>query len=258
MNWGARMKAMYISGVVIVLLLVIGIPVYFKYFNKPPSCFDGKLNQDEKGIDCGGSCALLCPDESREPIVTFQRLYKASKGIYTALALIENANQGVFVRKISYSFKIYDKDNVMLFEIPGTTFIPPGREFPIFASPILTGNREAVKEVFSFKAVPAWEKGVWKDPMIDVSNITNEVVGSSQRIEADISNREVYPEKNLEVDVIVYDSEGNAHEGSATVISYISPQGRYHVTFTWGAPFDFSVSKIDIIPRALPRDFDTE
>jgi len=259
MNWGSRMKALYISGVLIILLLVIGIPVYFKYFNKAPTCFDGALNQNEEGVDCGGPCALLCPEQSRDPIMTFQRLYKANPGVYTAVALVENPNQAVFAKQVSYVFKIYDKDNVLLFEIPGTTFIPPGREFPIFASPILTGNREAAKETFAFTNLPiVWEKGAWQDPSIDVSNITNQVVNGNQRIEADIANNEVYPMKDLEVVAIVYDASGNATEASATVASYISPRGTTHVSFTWTKAFDFSVSKINIIPRLLPRDFQSE
>ncbi len=259
MNWGSRMKAMYISGVVILLLLVIGIPVYFKYFNHPPSCFDGKQNQDEAGIDCGGSaCALLCPFESRDPLITFQRLYEANPGVYTALAMLENPNQGVFAREISYVFKIYDVENVLLFEINGKTFIPPGREFPVFASPVLTGNRIASKETFAITSNIAWEKGEWKEPNIAISNVTNGVVGTGQRITADIVNHEVYPLRDLEIVAVVYDELGNARQASATVASYISPEGDARVTFTWGAPFEFTVSKVDIIPRVLPRNFSSE
>jgi hypothetical protein len=253
------MKALYISGVAIVLLLVIGIPVYYKYFNKAPSCYDGIQNQDELGIDCNGVCALLCPYESRDPIISFQRLYEANPGVYTALAMLENPNQGVFARKVSYVFKIYDEDNILLFEIPGTTFIPPGREFPVFASPILTGNRDAAKETFTITdSVIAWEKGEWKEPSIEVANVTNGVVAGRQRVTADIVNNEVYALRDLEVIVVAYDRSGNAMQASATVVSYISPEDKANITFTWTEPFSFEVSKVDIIPRTLPRDFSTE
>ncbi len=258
MGWGSRMKAMYISGVVIILLLVVGIPVYFKYFNHPPSCFDGKQNQGEFGVDCGGGCALLCPYESRDPLITFQRLYEANPGVYTALAMIENPNQGVFAREISYVFKIYDVDNILLFEINGRTFIPPGQEFPVFASPVLTGNRIAAKETFAITSVIPWEKGEWLEPRISISNVTNGVVGTGQRVTAEIVNHEVYPLRDLQVVAVVYDAEGNARQASATVAGYISPEGSARVTFTWGRPFNFDVSKVDIIPRTLPRALSNE
>jgi len=259
MNWGSRMKTLYISGVVLLLLIVIGVPVYFKYFNPAPTCFDGKQNQDEIGIDCDGVCALLCPEQSRDPIVSFERLYEANPGVYTALAMLENPNQGVFVREVSYVFRIYDKDNILLFEIPGVTFIPPGREFPVFASPIITGNRTATKEIFDITDTRiAWEKGQWNEPAIEVSNVSRSVVNGNERIEADIVNREVYPLRDMQVVAVVYDTSGNAVEASATVVGYISPQSSGRVSFTWGKPFDFSVSKINIIPRSLPRDLSTE
>ncbi len=254
MGWGSRMKTLYISGVVIILLLVVGVPVYFKYFNKPPSCFDGIQNQDEVGVDCDGVCSLLCPYESRDPLITFQRLYEANPGVYTALALLENPNQGVFAREISYVFKIYDKDNILLFEIPGTTFIPPGREFPVFASPILTGNRTAAKETFAITSNIPWEKGEWKEPAIEIANVLNEEVNGLSRISADIVNREVYALRDMQVVAVVYDDTGNARQASATILNYVSPQDKAKVVFTWARPFNFDVAKITVIPRPLPRD----
>lgn len=260
MNWGTQMKTMYISGVVILLLLLIGVPVYFKYFNNPPSCSDNKQNQDERGVDCSGVCAKLCPFEARDPIILFERLYEASRGSYTAVALVENPNQGVFTRKLAYDFKIYDKDNVLLSEIPGTTFAPPGRTFPIFVSQILTGNRIASKITFAAavgSSIP-WERGVWKEPDVKVMNVTRKVVNGASRVEADIMNNEVYTLKNIEIAAIVYDSNGNARDASATVVEEVLSNSKAHITFAWNSEFAFDVSKVDIIPRLVPREWMTE
>ncbi|MES2060188.1 MAG: hypothetical protein V4438_04110 [Patescibacteria group bacterium] len=260
MNWGSKMKSLYISGVVILLLLLIGVPVYFKYFDKAPSCFDNKQNQDEIGVDCGGDiCTKLCAFQARDPIISFERLYEASSGNYTAIALVENPNQGVFSRNISYVFKIYDKDNVLLFEIPGTTFAPPGRTFPIFASQILTGNRIASKVTFAIAGGAAieWQKSAWTEPNVKVTNIKTSVVNGRSRIEADITNSEVYTIKNLQVAAVVYDKNGNAAEASATTVASISPLRSTHIVFAWNSEFAFDVGKIDIIPRPVPRDWET-
>jgi hypothetical protein len=256
MNWGTQMKSIYISGVVILLLLVVGVPVYFKYFNPAPSCFDGKQNQDELGVDCSGVCAKLCPFETEDPIISFERLYEASSGNYTAIALVENPKQGVFARSFSYDFKIYDKDNVLLFEIPGKTFAPPGRVFPVFVSQILTGNRKASKVTFAIAGGDAieWERGAWNEPDVRVSNIITKVVNGKSRIEADVANNEVYPISNLQVAAVVYDADGNATEASATVVEDIEPKSKSHIIFAWNKEFDFNIGKIDIIPRPVPRD----
>lgn len=256
MGWGTQMKSMYISGVVILILLSIGVPIYFKYFNAPDSCFDGKQNQDELGIDCSGVCAKLCSFEARDPLISFERLYMASPGNYTAIALVENPNQGVFARELFYIFKIYDKDNVLLYEIPGKTFAPPGRTFPIFAYPILTGNRVASKVTFAIAGGSSidWQKSEWKEPDVKVTNVKNRVVNGTSRIEADIANGEVYEIRNLEVAAVVYDSAGNAREASATIVD-IKALGKTHIVFAWNNEFAFDVGKIDIMPRPVPREW---
>jgi hypothetical protein len=80
-------------------------------------------------------------------------------------------------------------------------------------------------------------------------------VDKRTRIEADVINNEVYALKNIPVVAVVYDNNGNAHEASATVIDYISPNDQTHISFTWNEAFNFSVSKIDIVPKLVPRDW---
>lgn len=254
MNWGSRRKFKILGTIWVIIIIILGIFIYFKFLNKAPSCFDNIQNQDEVGVDCGGVCSLLCPAESRPPIVVYNRLFKAGPGAYSALALVENPNQGVYSRNMYYIFKVYDAKNILLFEVPGGTFVPPGRVFPIFEHSILTGNREASKITFEINNdAIQWEKGQFKDLNIKVTNVNSQVVDTRSRITADIQNDEVYAMKNMEVVAVVYDSEGNAHESSSTIIDYISPNDKTSISFTWNYKFDFSVSKIDIIPRATPR-----
>ncbi len=256
MDWGKRQKFKILAVIWTIILVFAGIFVYKKFFNKDPNCFDGIQNQDEMGIDCGGICALLCPLDSRPPIVKYNRLFKAGPGSYTALALVENPNQGVFATNMYYVFKVYDEKNILLAEIPGQTFIPPGREFPVFEHSILTGNRVASKITFDINDDSIqWQKGDFMDPNIKITNVQHVIVDTRSRITADIENGEVYPIKGVEVVAVVYDEEGNAHESSSTVIDYVSPNDKTNISFTWNYKFDFDVSKIDIIPRSVPRNW---
>jgi hypothetical protein len=257
MNWGSKRKFVILGSIWTVVIIIAAFFVYNKFFNKEPNCFDNILNQDERGVDCGGVCALLCPDESRAPIVVYNRLFKAGPGAYTALALVENPNQNVYSKYMSYVFKVYDPRNILLFEVSGRTFVPPGRIFPIFEHSILTGNREAQKITFEIieNDIP-WEKGVYNDPDIRIINVSHEGKDTRSRITAQIENNEVYPLRNVEVVAVVYDMEGNAHEASATIVDYISPNDKASLSFTWNYKFDFDISKINIIPRVVPRDWE--
>lgn len=255
MDWGTKRKFIILTVFFGIIFIILAIFVYFKFLNKVPTCFDGIRNQDEQGVDCGGVCALICPEESRPINIVYSRLFNIGYGVYSAVAIVENLNQNVFAKDVSYTFKVYDDQNILLKEVFGTTFVPPGRTFPIFEHSITTGNREATKITFEIAGDVIWEKGVFKEPIIKVSNIASQNIDTRSRITADIQNYEVYALRNLPVIAVVYDALGNAREASGTRIEYLSPNDKTSVTFTWNHKFDFEVSKIDIVPRAMPREW---
>jgi hypothetical protein len=256
MNWAPKRKFMLTMAVFLAAFIPLSVFIYLGYFNHAPTCFDNVINQDERGVDCGGVCALLCPDESRSPIVVYDRLFSVGYGTYSAFALVENVNQGVYSKSMDYVFKVYDKDNILLTEARGSTFVPPGRIFPIFEHSIQTGNREAVKVTFEVDSPNiVWKRGVFIDPGIHVANISNTEVDSRQRVSVDIENDEVYAMRDVPIVVVVYDEDGNARGASSSIIEYLSPKDKVNLSFTWNHKFDFNVSKIDIVPRAIPREW---
>jgi hypothetical protein len=58
-SWSKKRQTFYIVTAMVFFILVVGLPVFFATY-KPPSCSDGKQNQNEKGVDCGGPCSVLC------------------------------------------------------------------------------------------------------------------------------------------------------------------------------------------------------
>lgn len=255
LSWYQQRRLLYIGIVLGAIILVSAVPVYKVFFNKTPTCFDMEKNQDEIGTDCGGVCALLCPFESRDPIVMFERLYKASLGSYTVLAVIENPNQGVFIQNANFIFRVYDKDNVLLFEKAGSTFVPPGRVFPIFAYSINTGYREADHVSFAFVGNLKWEKGTFVEPKLNIVNVTQDKTGDKFKVTAGISNDEAFVQKDVPLVITVYDTDSNIRAFSGTTVDYISPHDSAPVVFNWNEKFNFEVGKIDITPRIKPRDW---
>src|SRR3989344_6201594 len=68
MSWAAGRRFIIlciVGAVVIAFLAAISIATFYK----SPSCSDGKQNQDETGVDCGGSCAYLCKAKKPTPTV---------------------------------------------------------------------------------------------------------------------------------------------------------------------------------------------
>lgn len=253
-TWSSKRRVGYIFFAIILLALVFSWPVYNHFFNKPQTCYDGIKNQDEGDVDCGGICSKLCSFESKDPLVLFERFFQTAPGVYSLLARVENANQGVYVKEAQYVFRTYDKANVLLDERAGTTYMAPNSTFPIIEYGVFLGERVPAKTVISFVNPIDWQRGVFKEPSFEVLNIQREGDDILFAIRADLKNKEVYEIKNVKAIVIVYDTENNVIATSQTIVDKIAPRGNAQISFTWNYPFSAPVGRIDIIPRTLPRD----
>lgn len=254
LSWSGQKKTLYILAALIFLGLVFGIPAYFKFFKKPPSCFDGLLNQDEKQIDCGGVCVKLCLNEAVAPIILFERYFKVADGVYNAVVFVENKNNGLYALRIPYILKLYDKDNVLLAERPGETFMSSAKTFPIIEYAIDTKEREVAKVTFDFPGDINWKRGTFNDPRVEI--IDKRLIDDKglPRIKAMLKNNEVYRIQNIPVVAIVYGSDGNLMASSHTLVDEIAGKSETPLIFTWNEAFKETPTKIDIIPRLVPRE----
>lgn len=253
MNWSVQKQTLYIALAIVVVGTIVGVPVYFKFFKKVPNCTDGILNQDEKQVDCGGVCAKLCADEAKMPIVSFERLFKSAKGVYSVVAMVENINREAFSKEVGYIFNLYDENNVLLVQKQGKTRILPAREFPVFEYGLYTGERIPKKVTFSFLGDFDWTRGVVDAPKIDVLGEKVFEKDGLPRIEASLINREVYRLEKFPVYALIYDAEGNLFAASQTYVELLPAKGEVKVVFGWNDRFEKEPSKIDIIPEPPVR-----
>src|SRR3989344_7537239 len=130
LSWSGRRQLLYYIVGAAILLVVVG-GVWQIFFAKPAICFDGTQNGDERGVDCGGSCALICPMDAKAPVVLWTRAFQVAPGIYTAAAYVENRNVGAGAHKVKYSFQLRDEQNLLVKEYVGGTDLPPVAAIPI-------------------------------------------------------------------------------------------------------------------------------
>lgn len=258
-SWGHRQQTKYILTAVIIVAVLLIVAVYFGFFNNKPTCFDGKLNGDETGVDCGGSCLKICEADQLNPIVLYTRIFQVnnqpSDGIYSLLAVIEDPNVSLYAQNVPYIFKIYDKDNVVIGERKGEVFIPPNKIFPIFEGTFKTGTRVPARMTFQFSDSPVWRKAVLSEPALNVLNENVTVASSSARLEALLENPYPYDLSNIEVVALLYDENDNVFAASKTVVDSLPRRVKAPLIFTWPVPFTASTSKIDIIPNTPYEDF---
>lgn len=251
-SWRFKRQLLYGGSVLLFILVVIALPLFFILYEEP-TCFDGKQNGNEEGIDCGGICTKLCVAALSEPIIQWTRAFEVAPGVYSAVAMIENSNFGAEARNVSYTLRLYDVNNLLAFERVGTTYIPPETTFPIFESGMQTGDRQISRALFTFNEDPDWVRGVAVVPTLSVTGQRLSNTDRSPRIEAVVRNMNLFPAEDIRVVAIVSDKEGNAIGASQTVIDFIAREASKSIVFTWPVPFIGTPAQIDIIPWHIPR-----
>lgn len=238
MSWARKQQfkyAMIVLGFLILIILLFTYPIIFK----KPSCFDGKQNGQETGIDCGGECLLVCQNESYEPVVLWSRAFPVTNNIYNLVALVENQNQSVATEKIFYEFRAYNQDNILIGRREGSTYLPANQQFLVF-EPKFDGVENQVKSVsFEFKPNNAWSK---KPPITQTFPVfIRDITLSSDEapvLKARITNESIYNFPEFDVVTVLYDGERNAISASQTYKEGLKSNESLDVFFSWPKPFD--------------------
>ncbi|HEC32640.1 MAG TPA: hypothetical protein ENI63_00060 [Candidatus Kaiserbacteria bacterium] len=249
MSWANRRKMLYGGGVIIFLIVIIGIPS-FLFLYKSPTCFDGIKNQKELGIDKGGPCVLLNNSQVQNIAVLWSRSFEVIPGIYNAIAQVDNPNFSAGAINVPYSFKLFDKDSVLISERKGRTYISPNKIISVFEGGIKTGERIPARTLFEFLEEPKWER---VDNPIEGLKVRSRKLnnqGVTPRVDAVIENKSFVDIFDIEVIITIFNARDVAIASSRTVIDMLPKQSSKPVTFTWPQKFSDPVSRIDIVPQA--------
>ncbi len=238
MDWATKRQLQYIGFIFLFVIIFLVIP-FFVFVYDAPTCFDGERNGKETGIDCGGSCRLLCSAEIPEPISRWDpRVFRVTPGVYSVLAYLENPNVAAEVYSAPYSFELYDREGVLIAERKGETFIPRGQTFAILESNIKTGERIPTRATFSFSSGLQWTRNTEETASVSVVNGALISEDTAPRVEATVSNTGLDRITNIDLTAIVFDGAGNAIGSSRTFVDELLGSESEKVTFTWPMPFE--------------------
>jgi len=238
---------LYMSVAALIATLLV-VWVWLAFFNAPPTCFDGVQNGAERGVDCGGSCTLICAIDARAPVVLWSRIFETSPGVYTAAAYVQNANIGAGAREVPYLFQLFDADNSHVMERSGVTDLPPVQTIPIIEHNIVTGTRRATRVLFSFDAVPVWST-IQTDTIPRLRIAKQVLAPDGSRLSATISNDTVSDASHVTVVAVLFDVDGIARAASKSQIEYLQHKTSQDVVFTWPAGVsDIVRAELTILP----------
>lgn len=252
MSWASKRRFLYGAGTFLVFAVLICVPLAIWLYDAP-TCSDGKLNQEETAIDKGGPCPLLDERMLSPSAVLWSRAFPVRGGLYSAVAYVENPNEGAGIQAVDYRFGLYDEKNILVAERKGRAFIMPGAITPVFEGAINTGNRTVARTYFEFTSRSVWERMHNAASVLLVSNKNITTPESKPRLAARVKNTSVEPVLNPSFVAIVFDPAANAFVASATTLSRLAPNEEQELVFSWPDPFGSVVGRIDILPLLPPK-----
>lgn len=247
-----RRRILYLLGLAIFVSLIVSVPAIL-ILHRPPTCFDGIQNQTETAPDRGGPCLLLDDTRLTPHAILWARAFKIREGLYDAAAYVVNPNDVAGVAKVRYRLGLYDKDNVLVAERVGTTFLMPDGVTPIFEGGIDTGHRDVTHAKFFFLEPLVWQRMRSVASDVSVHHDVPTDTGSTPRLSADVQNTSVADLTDLSFVAVIFDPEGNAFASSATAVQRLNADEQKTIVFTWPAPFTKAIGRVDIIPVHAPQ-----
>ena len=231
LTWSERRKLLYIivMGVVAVAILIF---VYEKFLARAPTCTDGIQNGEEHGVDCGGTCALLCRGETRAPVVLWARAFPSGDQLYTATVYVQNNNPSAGARHVGYMFQLYTADNKLIVERDGVTDLYPTQVTPVIELNIPVGAQTVARTLFTFTEDPQWERADLSH-QATLASAKQNFESDGSRLDVTISNSSVVDAPSVTVVGVLFDTQGVARAASKSLIGSLMHKSSQDVTFTW-------------------------
>ncbi len=253
MTWAARRQLLYFF----YLLVVVGGIAFIVIRNAThvePTCYDGKRNGDEVGIDCGGACTFYCRDELQEPKVRWTRFFEIAPGVVHAVAYIEHSYPTAAAKNASYTFYLYDEKNNLITARNGVTYLGPMGRSAIVETLIPVGSSVPAFPRIAFSDTIPWEKipAVFSQVVIKTDRTLLESFNEGTRLTATLDNQSRITFDDIDVVAILYDKSDNAIAVSKSVLSQLGAQESVTVYFTWPTPLTKDVVRVEVIPRINP------
>jgi hypothetical protein len=249
MDWATRRKLGFFIVLFIVLIVVL-VLFAIPFFNRPPSCSDGKQNAAESGIDCGGSCQYLCSEQQVPLQILWARAVPSGPKRVIAIAYIRNENKTSGVMEAAYKFTVRNNAGVVISIKEGVTEIPANGNIAVVTSQIDIGEGKAQSTVFE------WTKPLYYSSLSDDALSANietiktdlDTADETTHLTARVRNTTRQTYKNIPVVVILYNKDDNTVVASRTILDSLGPEEEGEVTFSWNLVITEPITKIEIIP----------
>ncbi|HWQ60625.1 MAG TPA: FxLYD domain-containing protein [Candidatus Fimivivens sp.] len=243
-NSQRSMKRLRITSVVILFLVAVGAVAYY-LFRPAQTCIDGRRNQNETGVDCGGVCGPCTDVLDPDPFVVREAAFVSGNGsgIYDVFVKVHNPNDTIGAAQVRYDIVLKDTSGSEVGRIPGVdSLLPQETRLLVAVGAHVTGIPASVE--VSFRDA-TWQRfsGYQERPQLTVYRTRFDKLSSGPyfgQVFGTLRNESSYDFRSVTVKMVLRDASGTPVALNQTEIN----------TVLAGDNRDFTL----IFPKAFPGD----
>lgn len=251
-----EIKRFIIIVIYLLIFSVLGALIYY-IFEPAPTCSDGKKNQSEERIDCGGSVCAPCEKiiNAKEINIDEKHFVYGNKDQYDVMVGLTNPNDKYGAIKFDYEFQLTDQSGAVLQRRSGKNFIlPDENKFIIELNLYSSVNPYAVN--FEIKNIEWDEFLEYDEPRLNIyeKNYREEF---ENNITTGLMRNESYFDFNsIEIDIVLRNDSGKPIALGKNEMRTIKSQEERDFKLIWPYKFSENVGKVDIKAEADVFDSD--
>lgn len=242
-------KKIFISSIYIFIIFIFIISVY-SVVSPNATCSDGKQNQKEKGIDCGGPCkACKMPVEAKDLSIEENDFSFGGNESYDAMAKIKNPNNSFGAKSVVFQFNLLDENKNVIGSKETKAFILPAETKYFTAMGIKTAKNKKPSFVEVKIKDLQWEELVnFENPQIGIYNkrFSTLAVGTGHQAEGILKNESPFDLEKIIITVILRNEKGRVIGVNSTEKNAIRSKEERDFKVIWPYLLEDKVKSIDM------------
>ncbi len=252
------------QAVIIAIFLAIFLLFIFMLYSwlKPvQTCSDGKQNQNEEGVDCGGVCAKKCEVKVITEVTVLESGFVPSGVVnsYDVYARIANPNNVFGSSGFQYEFSLKDSAGQIIAAKKGTNYMLPGETKYVVENNLVTDQAPVSVEFVATN--PTWVefKDQYEKPQLKVVNKQYNQISSGvgfSEVLGLLKNESPFDFNLITLKIILKDSNDKVVALNSTEMRTVKSGENRDFRAVWFSRFPGEVMNVEV--QAEANVFDSE
>ena len=246
-------KRYLIIAIYLVIFFAIGW-IFYSWLKPAPSCTDGKKNQNEQGIDCGGVCQKQCAKmyQAQDLIIKEKTFVSAGPEAYDAMIRISNPNNQLGGSDFSYEISLKDADGNILAKRSGNSFILPVESKYIIETGFESKTPPQSVDVSISK--PKWQEFFgYERPELNIYSKRYDLISSGigySEASGLLRNESAFDFNSIKINVVLRDENGQPVAFNKTEMNTVNSGEQRDFKLLWPVNFPGSVQGVEMEAEA--------